>query len=293
MAKHNIQKKKRLSTPVFVFDDYVDYLRAWYDYAKRYRLTQNTFIKLAGVGSQAYFSDILSKRKKLALKHVQGFIIALELSGDQAQYFSLLVQKEHATKGDMKVTILKKLAQYREKNLNKIVANNQAEYFSSWKYPLIREYIESRGYVGSVKEISRSFLHCSIPLAEIRRIVDKLIGWKLITQDTEHGGFRSANTPEVITYSSMPHAVVNDVKRFYIESSLHAMETLSMEDRHISMSIKGISREKYEQFCTKVDQLRKEFLECNEKGENCNIVYALNVQLFPVMKSTPDQSWTR
>ena len=110
-------KRNRLATPVFVFEDHVDYLRAWYDYAKRYRLTQQAFMQRTGIGSQAYFSDILARRKKLAIKHIEGFAAALELCEDEAEYFSLLVQKDHTEKGPPKEQILKQLALYREKHL--------------------------------------------------------------------------------------------------------------------------------------------------------------------------------
>ncbi|MBN1760892.1 MAG: TIGR02147 family protein [Chitinispirillaceae bacterium] len=276
-------KAGRLSTPVFVFDHYVDFLQAWYGYARRFRVTQKSFIEKAGVGTQAYFSDVLARRKKLSVKFIHGFATALELEGDEAEFFSLLVLKEHADKGPDKEKVLKKLAQLREKHLSSIVTNANAEYFSSWKYPVIREYIVSKKYVVSLHEIKKAFLHFTMSVGEVRRTVDKLVQWKMVEYVRPGGGIRACSGKGTIAYSGMPHMVVNDVKRLFIESSLHAMETLSRDDRHISMAVKGISRQKYELFCSEVDALRERFLADENPEDTTEYVYGMNVQIFPLM----------
>lgn len=278
-----MQRPRRLSTPIFVFDDYVDFLRAWYGYARRFRMTQRAFIERAGVGSQAYFSDILARRKKLAVQHLKGFTSALELTRREGEYFNLLVLKEHASKGEEKEKVLKKLARLREKNISTLVSDANAEYFSSWKYPVVREFIASMGFVASLREIKHAFLHFTLPLAEVRRTVDKLIEWKLVEQDKQTGGYRPVEGLSTITYSGMPHAVVNDVKRLFIESSVHAMETLPQDERHITMAIRGMSRERFHQFCKRIDEIRKEFIESESEQRQHDHVYGLNIQLFPLM----------
>jgi uncharacterized protein (TIGR02147 family) len=283
MGKRDASIRNRLATPVFIYDDYVDYLSAWYRYAKKFRLTQRAFMERTGAGPQAYFSDILARRKKLAIKHIPGFVAALELVGDAAEFFSLLVRKEHARIGAEKEQVLKQLSRYREKHLSTLVTDGNAEYFSSWKYPVVREYIVSRGYVSSLKEIQRAFLHFSMPLEEVRRTVSKLIQWKMVIADPETGGLQPGPGLKTITYDGMPHAVVNDVKRLFIESSMHAMETLPAQERHVTMAVRGISREKYERFCRKIDELRKDFLMDDDQGNAAANVCGLNVQLFPLM----------
>ncbi len=278
-----MKKVRRLSTPIFVFDDYVDYLKAWYGYAKRFRLTQRAFVERAGVGTQAYFSDILARRKKLAVSHIKGFTKALELTGKDSEYFHQLVLKEHARKGEEKEKVLKNLALLRERNISTLVSDVNAEYFSSWKYPVVREYIGSMGYVASLRDIKRAFLHFTMPLAEVRRTVEKLIKWKLVARDEKRGGYRPAEGLSIISYSGMPHALVNDVKRMFIESSVHAMETLPKEERHITMAIRGMSQETFTAFCRKIDEFRTEFQKYENGSGKTDHVYGLNIQLFPLM----------
>lgn len=291
---------KRLATPIFVFDDYIDYLAAWYGYAKRFRLTQKLFMEMTGAGPQAYFSDILARRKKLALRHVPGFTAALRLSGDAAEFFSLLVQKEHAGLGAEKEQVLKQLSVLREKHLSVLITDANVEYFSSWKYPVVREYVVSKGFVKSLREIKRSFLHFSMSLDDVRKTVNKLIQWKMVAVDREREGFIPGPGNGTISYHGMPHSVVNDVKRLFIESSVHAMETLPKDKRHITMALRGMSRSRYELFCKKIDGLRREFLTDEEQCGDAEYVYGLNVQLFPLMSihcsdvdSAPDTTDTK
>ena len=94
---------------------------------------------------------------------------------------------------------------------------------------------------------------------------------------------------QVVTYKEIPPAVVNDTKRALIESSIHALENLDKEKRHISMSIRGLSREGYQHFCRRIDELRQEFLDYKDV-ESCGPVYTLNAQLFPVMEGAERRS---
>jgi uncharacterized protein (TIGR02147 family) len=277
-------KPKRFGTPIFVFDDYVDYLKAWYSYARRFGFTQKMFMEKARINAKAFFSDVLSQRKKIGEKHVQGFIEVLELSPDEAEYFSLLVHKKNANTPDEINATGKKLAHLRAKKTPVILSGGGTmEYFSSWKYPVIREYIKARGLVRSPSEISKSLLHLKIGLTEARQILLKLQKWNMIEYDDINKMYRPVNDC-VVTYSEMPHAVVNDVKRTFIETSIHSMENLDKDSRNISMAIRGMNRETYARFCQKIDEIRKEFLESSDGSEKCDHVYTLLVQLFPVMK---------
>ncbi len=277
-------KTKRFGTPIFVFDDYVDYLKAWYSYARRFGFTQKTFMEKARINAKAFFSDVLSQRKKIGEKHIQGFIDALELSPDEAEYFSLLVYKKNANSPDEVTATGKKLALLRTKKTSVILTGGGTlEYFSSWKYPVIREYIKAKGFVRSPNEISKSLLHLKMGLPETRQALLKLQKWNMIEYDDINKGYIPVNDC-VITYSEMPHAVVNDVKRTFIETSMHSMENLGKDTRNISMAIRGMDRETYNKFCQKIDEIRKEFLESGDCNEKCDHVYTLLVQLFPIMK---------
>jgi uncharacterized protein (TIGR02147 family) len=142
--------------------------------------------------------------------------------------------------------------------------------------------VVGRGFVKSLKEIKRAFLHFSMSLDDVRKTVSKLIQWKMVVVDTVRDGFIPGPGNGTISYDGMPHSVVNDVKRLFIESSVHAMETLPKDKRHITMAVRGMSRSRYEQFCRKIDDLRREFLTGEECGD-VESVFGLNVQLYPLM----------
>lgn len=275
---------KNFEIPIFIYEDYVDFLKAWYAYSRRFGVTQKVLMGKAGIKAQAYFSDILSQRKKIGKGRIQGFIDALELAPDEAEYFSLLVNKKNARDPRAKELVCRRLASLREKKITAIFSGcGTPEYFSSWKYPVIREYINAQGFVRSPTEICRSFMNLKLGLTETKRVLHKLIKWNMVEYDEKSGGYRP-NNRQLVTYSEMPHAVVKDVKRSLIESSIHAMENLDADERSVSMAIRGIGREAYNKFCMKIDELRKEFLEADNCAEHSDHVYALTVQLFPVMK---------
>ena len=280
-------KPKRFQTPIYIFEDYVDYLKAWYAYMRRFGFTQKDFMKKAHINAKAFFSDVLSSRKKIGKNHIRGFIDGLELPPDEAQYFSLLVHKKNSRNPDEIHRISRALASLRAKKTSAILTGGGTlEYFSSWKYPVIREYINAKGFVRSPKEICRSLIHLKLGLTETRHALNKLLKWNLIGYDEKTGEYRPVND-RLVSYAEMPHAVVNDVKRSLIETSIHSMENLGKDARNISMAVRGMNSETYAAFCLKIDALRKEFLDSGQGHEKSDHVYTLLVQLFPVMKIDP------
>ncbi len=281
-------KPKRLPTPLSIFDDCVDYLQEWYSYSKKFGLTQKEFVKKAGIGAQAFLSDVLARRKKIGERHIAGIVRALGLTGDEAAFFSLLVQKEITKKPRERETVFRKLAELRERNLSTILDKRILEYFASWKYPVIREYIVNKGLVISPKEIVAGLINLQLNSRDVEQALKKLLKWDMIVLDAKAGGYRPQHRKNVISYDLMPHAVVNDVKRTMIETSIHAMETMEKEKRHVSMAIRGINEKKYKDFCRKIDALRKEFLELNVKPNDTDRIVSMNIQMFPVMNIEQD-----
>jgi uncharacterized protein (TIGR02147 family) len=275
-------KKNCINTPIFIFDDHVDYLQEWYHYAKKFGLTQSEFLEKAGIKAKAFLSDILGRRKKIGRRHTAGFVEALELEGDAREYFTLLVRKELSRRPEDKRAIIRELAAIRKRNLSTVLEKGTLEYFASWKYPVIREFILWKGAATTPAEISDSLVNLRLSTREVEQALDKLAKWGLISVDRETGAVGPADTGTV-TYSAMPHPVVNDVKRTLIEASVNAMEDLPRERRHISMAIKGTSEKSYRNLCSKIDALRNEFLAQEEDKDSVDRIISLNVQAFPLM----------
>jgi uncharacterized protein (TIGR02147 family) len=275
-------RKNRLSTPIFVYEDHVDFIRDWYSYAKRFGITQRDFLEKAGINAAAFLSDVISRRKKIGRGHIEGFAKALELRGDEKEYFRLLVLKELNWKPSDKKPVFEQLAGLRKKNLSTMLENRTMEYFASWRYPVIREYILCKGEVSSAREIADALINLRLTTLEVAQTLAKLEKWGMVTRDQASGAFRSVEKG-AISYDDMPHTVVNDVKRTLIEAAVHAMEEMPKDERHVSMTLKGISKESYDRLCAKIDALRREFLDQEEQKESADRIVSLNIQLFPVM----------
>ncbi len=276
-------KKNRLNTPIFIYEDHVDFIRDWYSYAKRFGLTQREFLARAGINANAFLSDVIGRRKKIGRSHVAGFVKALELRGDEREYFRLLAQKGRCRKPADKIPVFDRLAQLRNGNLSTMLENRTLEYFASWQYPVIREYVVCKGSASSAKEIVHALVNLKLSTHEVNQALAKLVKWGMIVHDKAAGLYRPADKG-AISYKNMPHPVVNDVKRTLIEASVHAMEEMPKDERHISMTMKGISKASYNELCTKIDALRKEFLDRDDHMESVDRIVSLNIQLFPVMK---------
>jgi uncharacterized protein (TIGR02147 family) len=274
---------KRLDTPIFTYEDYVEFLDVWLSYAKRFGYTKRKFLEKAGINAKSFLSDILSNRKKIGNDHIQGFIDALGITGDSAKYFSLLVYSKNERDSIEKERILREMATLREKNMSVILHGSPAEYFSSWRYPLIMEYLRCKGYATDASEIRDGLIFNKLKEPEIQNVLKKLINWGMLQYDEFKKAYIPVTNQQTITYEKMPHTVVNDVKRSLIETAVQAMEQLPKEERHISMAIRGQSKEEYDKFCDRIDSIRKEFLQPGDENTKEKRIYTLNIQLYPLM----------
>jgi uncharacterized protein (TIGR02147 family) len=276
-------KSKRMNVPVFVFESHLDFIREWYSYARRFGLTQREFLLRAGIKAQAFLSDVMNGRKKIGRSHIDGFVRALELTGDEAEYFGLLVEKELCRTPAERVAATERLATVRKRHLGALLPSRTHEYFASWRYPVVREYLVARGAPVTAKEVAADLINLHLSIQEAAQALSKLTAWELAAFD-ETTGCYSATDRSVITYQTMPHAVVNDVKRELMEAAVHAMEEMPSAERHASMAVRGMSSALFEAFCARIDDLRQEFLARSGDRNDADLVAALTIQLFPVMR---------
>ena len=275
-----------INSPVnlFLFEEYVPFLKKWFSYGKRFGYTKKQFLKDAAIKERALLSDIISGRKKLSEKHVTVFANVLKLTGDERKYFRLLVKKDNAAKPDKKAEFAVKLADLRIKNLSIILKKKDLEYFSSWKYPVIREYLVAKRVISSPKEVVKSLVNHKLTSREVTAVLKKLVRWGMAKYDEANGRWIALEQNSVLKYDEIPHVVVKDVKRDMINTSVKAMEMLNSDERHTSMAIRSMSKKQYYEFCKRIDEFRKEFLELPTNREEEDRVVTLNIQAFPMMK---------
>ncbi len=274
----------RTPTTIYLYEDYVSYLDDWLVYKKQFGMTNRKFLELAGIKARAFMSDILSERKKLPSKYIEPFSDIMDLTDEEARYFKLLVQKCNSKKIDEKAYLSKKLSDIRIEKLTSILKKKNLGYFSSWKYPVVREYLVAKKRVSSPKEVVNSLVSHDLTSRDVKNILNKLVLWEMASYNEERNEWAALEKNTLFDYDELPHVVVHDTKKEMIETAMKVMATLPKDERHATMAIRSISEEKYLQFCQKIDQLRAEFLALDITAGSEDRVVALNIQAFPVMK---------
>jgi uncharacterized protein (TIGR02147 family) len=268
---------------IYVFDDYIKFLDEWFSYARRFGVTKKSFLAETGITSAAFLTDLLAGRRKLSVKHIPSFCSVLKLCGDEAAYFDALVKKGIAKKAEEIAAAAFTLSELRIKNLSSLLGKKNLEYFTSWKFPVVREYLVARKAIGSLKDVVDSLVIYKLTSREVESILKKLARWGMAEYVEASGVWRALETKAVFKYDELPHVVVSDAKRDMIDTAVKAMEILNKDDRHVTMAIRSMSRKKYDDFCQRIDELRREFLELPVEPGSEDRVVTLNIQAFPVM----------
>lgn len=268
---------------IYLYEDYISFLEDWLTYKKQFGMTSRKFLEMAEIKARAFMSDILSGRKKLPSKYIKSFSNIMDLNDDEARYFELLVQKCNSKKIDEKAYLSKKLSEIRIEKLTTILKKKNLGYFSSWKYPVVREFLVAKKKIISPKEVVNSLVSHDLTSRDVKNILNKLVLWEMASYNEEKKEWRPLEEKTVFDYDELPHVVVHDTKKEMIDTAMKAMATLPKNERHATMAIRSMSEEKYLDFCKKIDDLRAEFLSLDVAPGSEDRVVTLNIQAFPVM----------
>ena len=180
-AAKNLQNEK---PSVFNFMDYRLFLAEFYNYRKSSDrgYSYRAFSKAAGFNSPNFLKLVTEGQRNLSPQALEKFIIALNLNGNQAEYFRNLVMMNQSDTDEDKDLHLKRLkellphAKHRELNLH------THTYLSHWIYPVLRDMVSLPDFREDPYWIARR-LHDHASVEEIHRALNFLIKENFLERD--------------------------------------------------------------------------------------------------------------
>ncbi len=205
-----------------------------------------------------------------------------KLGKRETAYFHLLVNLGQARSEQEKNLFLEKAVGFNKSEVLTLLAD-QYELFNSWKYIAIRELLSHYRFCGDFRALARM---CEPPISmpEAKAAIALLIRLGMVRKDAK-GCFRPTNK-FVTAGENWKSIAIANYQKSIITLAGEAIGRFAAEERDIStltvnLSAKGLGIVK-----EKIRSLRKEIIEVENMDGDCDRVFQVNFQIFPLTKSS-------
>ena len=265
--------------------DYSDYRQFIKDYYETNKVKNSSFSyrylsQKAGINSSAFFKFIIEGKRNLTKQTIIKTSIALKLNEKEAEYFENLVFFNQAKTLKEKNYFFDKLIGLQKlKNIKK-VAVDQYDYFKEWYHCIIRELVvmvDTSDEKDSVK-IAR-LLKPSVTAAQAKKSIQLLLRLGFLKK--ENGRFVQTE-PVLTTGPNIKNFQIIQFQIQMLHNAIEAFDRCKSNERFGSSTTLGISEETYKKFVHKIRDFRYHLMEIARNDEDPEIVYQLNLNLFPM-----------
>lgn len=273
---------------IFGYMDYREYMRDYYEAAKGHTkvVSYRYLARRAGFSSPNFIKLVMDGQRNLGPESVESVAKAFDLDTDEARFFEMLVAFVQASGADQKSEAFEALASIRRFRQARRIDTHMFEYLSHWYNPAVRELAARKDFRLDAEWISKQ-LWPRVPVAKVRRTLDLLLEMGLIV--VAEDGTVSRGEPSLTTGHEVRSLAVGNFHRQMISRASESIDSVDRERRDISGLTVCIPATLVPELKHRIHQFRESMLEvCDRTGEG-QVVYQLNVQLFPLSDEGTDE----
>ena len=271
-----------------VISEYTDFRTYLGDYYNEMKERNNTFsyqlfAERAGIKSKGFLYNVIKGKRNLTKSNIFGFIQAMKLSKDEANYFESLVSFNQAQNDKERNYFYEKLLSIKSAGKNawnpQIVRKEQYEFYSKLHHSAIRSIIDMYDFFDDYEWLAMK-VYPKITPQQAKRSVQLLENLGFIEKISGEP-YRLTNK-SIATPKEVQSVVFLNYHQEAGRTAVNAMVEAPKNRRNISGMTLGISKKTYDEICDDILAFRKKIANMVEKDEDSDRVYQLNFQFFPL-----------
>jgi uncharacterized protein (TIGR02147 family) len=261
-----------------------DYLKAVYDAAKT-RLESYSYLKYAedlGFSKTNVVRLVIAGQRPLTSKAAERIAKALDLHGPARRYWTTLIKYANERLPADRDNLFRLLMSYRTKSQPAELSPTQAEYFSEWYHPVVREMVALAGFDGDPEWI-KGRLAFPLRLEQIKRSLELLEQLGVIERDGDK--WRRAGSV-VATDAEVDSMAIVRYHQKMIEIGRESITTVHEELRDIRAVTVSVPKSVLPILKGKIQEWVAEAvaLEGGTEAAPADDVIQINIQMFPFTK---------
>lgn len=263
---------------LLTYTDYRQYLKDYYHWRKE----KDAFFSYRYFGKKISLDSgslvkILNRSMHLSPKKIPELVHFLQLKGRDAEYLETLILFNRATRTSEIKVLWEKLGALGGVRLRQ-VEDAQFEFYTEWYYTAIREWIGHHQWKGDLALLARS-LRPRISMKKAGEAFELLKRLMLIRKNED--GFWEQSEAFITSAGNLHKKAVRKFQTDTMKLAAEALEKVPPEERNISTLSLSISQEDLPEINERIAEFRRSLMHLASESENPDVVYQLNVQLFP------------
>lgn len=280
--------RQGIEPELYSYLSYREYLRDWFAARKAAdkRYSHRLFARRANVSSPSLLKEVIAGRRNLTAATLEGFLVALNLEGDDAAFFQSLVQLDQASTDDERNTAWEQVASSRRFRTARPIEGATVRYLSHWYCPAIRE-LALCGDFQNDPEWVRQQLQPKITRAEARQALDTLFALGLLEE--VDGTVRAVDVS-----LATPHEVAGLAAHNYhhqmLQQAWDSIERADPDERHLLGVTVAIPASLVPRLKHELDAFQERLLHlCDDAivgddAQPAERVFQLQLGLFPLTR---------
>ena len=239
-------------------------------------VSRRAFAEKIGV-SAPFLTEILSGKKTLSVEGALRIALCLDLTGNETQYFCLLVQLELEKKPAFREMLERRLAELAPSPASHDLAQDLFQSISEWHHAAILELNCLPGFRLNAAEAARRL---PVTAPEAAAAIERLARIGLLEKDAKGAWRRRHN--HVASEAEIPNGAF---RNFHGQILGQAQDALAQHGPATRLSASDVLAFDSRHF-KKADRLSREFsaavLRLSDRSKVKDKVYALSVHFFPL-----------
>lgn len=272
--------------------NYLDYKKYLLDiYKKLKEIEPNySYIKYSedlGFGHCNAMNLIVLGKRPLTLKSGKKITTALNITNVERLYFLKLIEFSKCYQSDEREKLFSELSQFKSRALPTELDKKQLEFYLNWYNAAILEILSIESSKDCPKWISQK-LHPRVTEAKVKKSIDLLLTLEMIHFDKS----KQRYFPTKENFSTDDEVIGMAIIGYHQEMIELGKQSLTVEkatERDISSVTIAFTKSQINILKKEISEFRKKILELSSEQVSEDIIYQMNVQLFPIAKELDEE----
>jgi uncharacterized protein (TIGR02147 family) len=268
---------------IFGYLDYRAYLKDVYEAGKAHtrHFSYRYLSQKAGFRSPNFIKLVIDSQRNLSAESIEPVAKAFGLRADERRFFADLVAFDQASTVAEKNEAFSRLCASRRFREARRLDHSMFAYLSCWYYPAVREMAARPDFRPEPEWISGEVFP-PITAEQAAEALDLLFELGLLVRDASGRVLRGE--PSVTTGHEVRSLAIGNYHRQMLERAAESIVDVPRQWRDISALTICVSRDQVAALKERIHGFRESLLDTGDRDERPEVVYQLNIQLFPLTK---------
>jgi uncharacterized protein (TIGR02147 family) len=269
--------------PVYEYSDYRLFIKHYYEERKEENpsFSFRYLSQKAGINSAPFFKFLIEGKRNLTQETVVKVAAALKLDEMEREYFENLVFFNQAKTVKDKNRFFGKLIALQKARNTLHVGSEKYEYFSEWYHCAIRELAALQDFRDDFAKLG-SALRPPLSAIKAQDSVDLLLRLGFLKK--MNGKYVQAEPLLSTGYGIEDYQIIKFQIKM-LRMAIEAFDRSQAAERSMSSLTISVSRETYKSIVKEMRSFRARLMELVGKDESPEMIYHLNMGLFPLSKA--------